>query len=36
MEKNSDSFISNSNFKTRPGYGLDKFYLNKAKKDYEP
>ena len=35
IEENSDSFISNSNFKTRPGYGPDKFYLNKANKDYE-
>ena len=35
IEKNSDDFIKNSSFKVRPGYGPDKFYLDKANQDYE-
>jgi len=35
IEENSDDFIKNSSFKVRPGYGPEKFYLDKANQDYE-
>ena len=31
----SDSFIEEENFKVRPGYGYDKFYLNWVDQSYD-
>ena len=35
IEKNKDSFKKEGNFKVRPGYGYDKFYLDRVDGSYD-